>query len=232
MRKFFFGIVLVSFCFVQCAKTGEVINEPSFSLLKFTTFTVDTMRFKVMLNDKTITDSLLSPRSTYQATIPFIDSIAKLKIVDASNNNSILDSTIKLRIGSRTISLVQFVSGQKPTTAPVPIESPPAAGNHKIRFQYIQPVGTGRPFYDSIKCQIRREDNNTFIDTVVLKRFDITRYYELPKTVRLKIRLINTPGSSFPTTTAFSNSINEIEDFNTGVLYYRSGSGYTLERAY
>jgi hypothetical protein len=214
-----------------CSKSGQLIEEPSIGIIRFTTFTVDTLLFKVFLNDQLITDSLRSPRGAHTASIPFFDSLAKLKIVDA-NNNTILDSTIKLRIGSKTITLVQFVSGQKPAPAPTPAVAAPAPGNYKIRFQYLQPVSSGRPFYDSIKCQIRREDNGAFIDTVVLKKYDITRYYELPKSVRVKIRLINTPASSFPTTTAFSNAITEVEDFNTVSLYYRAGSGYTLERAY
>jgi hypothetical protein len=224
---------LISVVFIQCSKSGELINEPSYGIIKFTTFTIDTFRFKVKLNDQLITDSLLSPRGVYTATVPFIDTIGKLKITDAKNN-LILDSTINLKIGSRTISLVQFISGLKPTTPTLSLEAQPVNGFYKIRFQYAQPIGNVRPFYDSIKIQIRREDNNNFIDTIVLKKYGISRYYELPKTARVKVKLINPNGGTFPTTSAFSNAIADadIENFNTAILFYRSGSGYTLERAY
>lgn len=113
------------FFLAHCSDKGEAIVEPRLATYKFTTYTVDTFRFKITLNDEVLTDSLLSPIGSQKLIVKFIDSSRKLKIFNAKNNQLIIDSTIILKIGQSTISLVQFTSEQRPFIPTSPNEPPP-----------------------------------------------------------------------------------------------------------
>lgn len=180
--KVIMSLLLPVLLMTQCSKKGRVINEPRFGLYNFSTYTVDSFRFRVILNGETLTDSLLSPVGFFSRAISFFNTDGKLQIIDIKNNNQlVIDTTIELRTGSNTFSLVQLQEGQKPFIPPPPNEPPPAPGKYKVRFQYSSFIGDEnippQPFfYDSVRCYIRL--NGVNIDTVVLGKYELSPFYE------------------------------------------------------
>ena len=98
----------------SCAKKGDAILEEKVGSYNFTTYTVDTLRLRVTVNDQNLGDSLLSPVGSLRSNISFLDSVASLRVFNAETNELIIDTTIILRIGFSTISIVQLSSGQRP----------------------------------------------------------------------------------------------------------------------
>ncbi len=178
----FFLILTTSLFMVKCSKKGDSITEPRFGIYNFSTYTVDSFRFRVVLNGIVLTDSLLSRVGFFSTAVSFFDTKGRLQIIDAKNNNQlILDSVIKMQTGTSTFSLVQLVKGQKPYIPAPPYEPVPASGKYKVRFQYTPFIGEGnfppQPFfYDSVICYVRKNGIN--IDTVVLDKYETTFFYE------------------------------------------------------
>lgn len=167
--------------YAGCTFKSKAIAEPKFGIIDITTYTTDTFRLKVILNNKVLTDSLPSPRGNFSSIVSFFDSTANLLIINTKNNQVILDSVFKLRTGKTSISLVQFIHEQTPYVPQLPNEPPPLPGNYKIRFQYTPFRGDALSgpqdfFYDSVTCIIRK--NNVEIDTLVLEKYGLTPFYE------------------------------------------------------
>lgn len=177
--KTFVFILFASVLFLQCGKKTAIIVE-RYGTLEFTTYTVDTFRFRVLLDGRVLTDSLLSPLGTFNKVVNFVSTTGRLQIIDANNNDQlVLDSIIPLKIGRTIISVVQFQSHQKPTTPPpIPNEPLPANGKYKIRFQYIRPKISSVPYYDSVRFILRKDGIN--IDTLTLKKLQTSKFYEVP----------------------------------------------------
>ena len=80
-------IILLGFIaslLVSCSKEEYIVQLPV-GLFTFTTFTQDTFRFKVEVNDALVTDSLLSPTFSLTSRINLPDSMTKLKVTDLKN---------------------------------------------------------------------------------------------------------------------------------------------------
>jgi hypothetical protein len=185
MRKYlsvFIPVFIIAVSMVQCKKNGTAIIEPKFGIYNFSTYTIDTFRFRIILNDINITDSLVSPVGNFSKIVSFFNTVGRLQIIDAKNNNQlVLDTLITMKTGTNNFSLVQFLHGQKPYIPATPSEPVPAIGNYKIRFLYTPFIGDNnfppQPFfYDSVMCYIRK--NGFDIDTVVLKKYEATPFYE------------------------------------------------------
>jgi hypothetical protein len=178
----FILFLISAVCLVQCSKNGTSIIEPKFGIYNFSTYTVDSFRFRIVLNGVTLTDSLLSPSGFFSKTVSFFTTEGRLQIIDAKNNNQlVLDSAIKMQTGTSNFSLVQLQKGQKPYIPAPPNEPLPAPGKYKVRFLYTSFIGDAnflpQPFfYDSVKCYIRL--NGVNIDTVVLQKYGVTSFYE------------------------------------------------------
>lgn len=180
----FTALVFSAFTLTLCTNKGDQIIEPDFGTYRFTTYTVDTFRFRISLNGEILTDSLMSPQGAFSRIISFFKSRREVRLVIAElahNNQVILDSVIELSTGINNISIVQFEKGKKPTLPQLPNEPAPAPGNYKVRFQYTPfPGEAGSPpqpfFYDSIRCILRK--NGTNIDTFVLEKFQTSLFYE------------------------------------------------------
>jgi hypothetical protein len=167
--------------FVGCTYKSKAIVDPKFGNYNFTTYTIDTFRLKVILNNSVLTDSLPSPWGNFSKSVSFFDSAAHLLIINTANNQIIADSVFKLRTGDNNISIVQFIPHQTPYILPKPDEQAPPAGSYKIRFQYTpfrgDALNSPQPFfYDSVTCIVKK--NGVEIDTVVLKHYDVTPYYQ------------------------------------------------------
>lgn len=185
MRKYIriFTLLSLSVIFLMsCSRKGRIITEPDFGIYNFTTYTIDSFRFRIILNGTTLTDSLWAPVGFFSRSVSFFETGGRLQVVDARNNNQlVLDTVITLKTGVNFYSLLQLFPGQKPFIPPLPTEPAPSAGNYKVRFQYTPFIGAaGFPaqpfFYDSVLCYVRR--NGVEIDTVLLRKYDITPYYE------------------------------------------------------
>ncbi len=182
--KVFITVLVIIIFMTQCSKNGAPIIEPKFGIYNFSTYTVDSFRFRVILNGEILTDSLRSRVGFFSRAVSFFNTDGRLQIIDAkSNEQLILDTLIQMRTGTSTFSLVQLEQGQKPFIPPPPNEAAPAPGTFKVRFQYTPFVGDGsvspQPFfYDSVKCFIRKNGIN--MDTVVLSKYEMTSFYEAP----------------------------------------------------
>jgi hypothetical protein len=241
MRKYLpcFIIALVVTSFIHCSKKGEPITEARFGTYKFTTFTIDTFRFKVVLNNEVLTDSLLTPQNIFSKSVGFFQPEGSLKIFNANTNQLILDSAITMKTGTTTFSLVQFISGDKPVVPQLPAEAPPAAGNYKARFQYVAPVNPIVPFYDSIKFFVRIQDATApggyrTLDSAVLRKGGITKYYEAPSNLRFRIRITN-PLTNVQITSPNQNVIsldNPPTGFNTAIVRGTNTTSSTTQGPY
>lgn len=169
---------------VQCSKKGDRITEPRFGVYNFSTYTVDSFRFRIVLNGKVLTDSLLSRVGFFSTAVSFYESNGRLQIIDAKNNDQLmLDTAIQMQTGTNSFSLVQLLKGQKPYIPAQPNEPFPAPGHYKVRFQYTSFIGEGSfpPqsfYYDSVRCYVRKNGIN--IDTIVLDKYGMTPFYEAP----------------------------------------------------
>jgi hypothetical protein len=235
IRFLLFCITLIV-VFSQCSKKGDAITEPKIGNYKFTTYTIDTLRFKIVMNDINLGDSLLSPVGTLSANVSFTDTVGNLKIYNAETNQLYIDTTIKLRIGFTTISIVQLTAGQAPFIVPIPNEPPPAAGNYKVRFQYNMPLNNTVPFFDSVQCFIKLSGVVDPVDTIILHQNELSSFYESTLGVNFKMELRNpATGDVIDNNTNNLNSTG-FTDFNTASLYGTAPGGvaynFTLQRIY
>jgi hypothetical protein len=98
MKRIIYTLLCTSCLFAAaCLKQGSPIAEPKFGIYKFTTFTVDTFRFKVIINGETITDSLLSPQGVVNKSVAFYEPAGNIKIIDTKTNAVILDSSVTMK---------------------------------------------------------------------------------------------------------------------------------------
>jgi hypothetical protein len=211
----FFSTVFFICSLLGCKKETAIV-QPPLGRYTFSTFTVDTFRFKVFVNDFLATDSLLSPVSSFSSVIEITDPVLRIRMADAKTNTTYVDTTLEPIIGAANFAIVQFTSGEFPSLPPPPKEPPPAAGNAKVRFQYLRPTNPIVPFFDSIKCLIRRNISGAVpIDTVVLNRLGLTPFYEAPAGVRYSIvildpktgQIIHNGSSASFNTSSFSNFV-------------------------
>lgn len=237
---FFVFASFAIFLFTRCTSKGDSITEPKFGTFKFTTYTIDTFRFKVILNGEVLTDSLLSPQSSFSRIVSFFKSTARLLILDAENQSQvILDSVIQMKIGNTNISIVQFGHNEKPSPPPLFNEPLPAEGNYKVRFQYIRPSSPAVPFFDSIRCIIKK--NGVEIDRIVLEKYESSPFYEaISATDQFTMSLEN------PAITGSNNvidpilqNIGDLTGLNTAIVFGTSSTtnpnnpyNYTLKYAY
>jgi hypothetical protein len=180
----------------SCMKKGEPVVEAKYGTYKFTTYTVDTFRFRVILNGEVLTDSLLTPQSSFTKQVAFFDAKGLLRIIDAKTGQPIIDSSIQLKTGTTSIAIVQFAGGEKPFIPLLPNEGLPAANAYKIRFQYVPPINPLVPYFDSVKCFVRLQDASVpggfrILDSVILQKGGLTKYYEAAANLRFRIRLAN-----------------------------------------
>jgi hypothetical protein len=236
--KIFSYIFLSSILFLVvlsgCSKKGEVITELKVGSYNFTTFAIDTLRLKVVVNEQVLGDSLLTPVGSLRSNISFLDTMGTLKIYNADNDQLYIDTTIKFKIGFSTISIVQLYSGQTPFIVPIPNEPPPAPGDYKVRFQYIQPSNLSVPFFDSVQCIIRL--SGTPIDTIVLNKYQFSAFYEASLGSSFSMKVYDpSNGQIIDNTTTTLNS-SGFTDFNTAALFGTAPGGaaynFTLQRIY
>jgi len=229
MRKYLHVIMLLlitTIFIVQCTKKGTAIIEPRFGNYSFSTFTVDTFRFRIILDGVTLTDSLVSPIDFFSKYVNFLGTgEGRLQVIDAKNNDQlVLDTMINLQTGNNNFSIVQFITGQKPYIPGLPAnEPPPAAGNYKIRFQYLKGVaGFPEPNINPVKCIIT--NNNIPVDTTTLNLNGFTEFYEVSSTSNPRVILLRpSNGQLFKqnfTTTAIT-PINR-SGFNTVIMRGKS----------
>lgn len=213
-----FGLIL---SLAESCSKGERVIELPVGLFTFTTFTVDTFRFKVDLNDALVTDSLLSPIFSLTSRIALPDSMKKLTVTDFKTNQVYIDTVIRSYIGANNVSIVQFASGVKPALAPIPNEPPPAPGNSKVRFTYIQPISPAVPFFDSIQCLIRNNSLGSIpFDTIVLRKFESSEFYETRIGSRFTMIIYNpADGSLIHNGSSASLNTSILSGFNTAVFF-------------
>lgn len=223
--------IFITAGFSHCSKKGEVIVEPSLANYTFTTYTVDTFRFKVFINGNLLTDSLLSPASSVSKDVFLTDINGQLKIIDAKTNQTYIDTTIQLKTGRSNITVLQLIAGQKPALPPTPNEPPPGTGKYKLRIQYLQATPTTPFFYDSIKCIIRK--GGITIDSVVLARFALSPYYELANSLSNDFTLrVYDPVTGAPIDVSMNSIGGNYSGFNTARIYGTSATNYLIGRIY
>ena len=221
--------ILTLSIFIGCKK-GEPINQANLAAYKFTTYTIDTFQLKIIFNGNVLTDTLRTPVGVANFTIPFIDTIGTLKVVDAISGQHYIDTILALKPGSTTISIVQFASGDDLILPSIPNEPAPAPGNYKVRFQYTQP-SPGVTFVDSIQCVIRL--GGVAVDTVVLSQYETTSFYEAALGANYSMKIFDAyTGLQIDANTNNLNSNNGFTDFNTAIIYASSPTNYLLKRIY
>jgi hypothetical protein len=230
----FLSSILLLIVLSGCSKKGEAITELKVGSYNFTTFTIDTLRLKVVVNDQVLGDSLLTPVGSLRSNITFLDTVGTFKLFNADNGQLYIDTTIKLKIGFSTISIIQLNSGQIPFIVPLPNEPAPAPGNFKVRFQYIQPSNSSVPFFDSVQCVIRL--SGTLLDTIILNKYQTSEFYEAPLGSSFSMKVIDpSNGQVIDNTTTTLNS-SGFSDFNTAALFGTAPGGvaynFTLQRIY
>jgi hypothetical protein len=237
MNKYrIFSLVLITgiLFLASCAKKGEALMEEKVGSYNFTTYTVDTLRLRVTVNDKNLGDSLLSPVGSLRSNISFLDSVASLKVYNAETNELFIDTTIILRIGFSTISIVQLNSGQRPFIPPSPNEPPPAAGNYKVRFQYVAPANSSVPFFDSVQCIVQL--SSVPVDTIVLSQYELSDFYEAPLGTSFRMKVYNAETLDIIDNTTTTLNSSGFNDFNTAALFGTAPGGvaynFTLQRIY
>lgn len=222
--------------FVSCSKKGVAIDEAKIGSYKFTTYTIDTMRFRVVINDVDMGDSLLSPVGLLNTNVSFFDSVGTLKIFNAETNELFIDTSIRMQIGFSTISIVQLTSGQQPFIVPIPNEPPPAEGNYKVRFQYNEPVNSSVPFFDSIQCIIKLSGVLEPVDTIVLLKNGLSSFYESTLGVNFKMELRNPENNDVIDNNTNNLSSTGFTDFNTATVFGSAPGGvaynFFLQRIY
>jgi hypothetical protein len=234
--KFLVLACFAIFLLTRCTSKADSITEPKFGTFTFTTYTVDTFRFRVILNGEVLTDSLLSPQSSFSKIISFFNSTARLLILDADNHGQvILDSIIQMKIGNTTIPIVQFGHSQKPSLPPVSNEPAPAEGSYKMRFQYIQPIASTVPFFDSIQCIVREGGNP--VDTIILEQNELSPFYEGKTNISSFTLKLEKPDGTTLHTAAINGIGSNFTGLNTAVFYGSEGSGspnyrFTLKYVY
>ena len=234
------GFLLLSISFIlslaQCSKEGNPIMEPKIGSYKFTTYTIDTFRFRVVVDNVSVGDSLLAPVGILNSNISFVDTVGKLKIYNAETNELLIDTTISLKIGFTTISIVQLTTGEKPFIVPIPNEVLPAAGNYKVRFQYNRPANASVPFFDSIRCIIKLNGVVEPVDTIILHPFELSSFYEAAFGVNFKMALYNPENNDVIDLSTNNLTSTGFADFNTGSLFGTAPGGaaynFTLQRIY
>ncbi|MCP9751970.1 hypothetical protein [Ferruginibacter sp. HRS2-29] len=232
-RRFRIILLLVSLgllFFEGCSKKGDPIVEPFSGRYKFTAFTIDSFRFRIVVDGQLVTDSLKSGKEFTQNFTFVEDTSATLKVYNAITGQLYVDSTMGLSIGSHIIPIVQLSAGTQPVVPGVPDETPPLAGNSKIRFQYVrpQPIATlpsaTLQFYDSIKCIIRKNvpgaGGGVSYDTVVLHQNEVTKFYEarIGATYNIEVRDALTD-FVYNNGTGVSINTTVLPALNTAILY-------------
>ena len=215
----------------SCTEKGDQINDPDLAVMKFTTYTIDTLRLSVTLNGEKLTDSLITPQGVFIKEIEFLESNATLLIKNAVTGAIYIDSIITLLPGPQTISLVQFAPGIAPAIPLPPSEPGPVPGNYKCRFQYSAPSSETVPFLDSVLCVLRL--TGTPVDTFILSKYQFSNYYEANIGSNFSM-IIYDPVSLtvLDNTTNSLNSSNGFTSFNTARLYAASPTNYLLQRIY
>jgi hypothetical protein len=218
--------------FIGCKK-GEPIEQPNRTTYKFTTYTLDTFQFKIVLNGVVLTDTLRSPISVANFSILFSnnDTIGSLQILNAISGQLYIDTTLTLEPIATTISIVQFDAGGPIQLAPIPNEPAPGTGNYKIRFQF-RPPNPGFVFLDSIKCVLRL--SGAPIDTIVLSQYEYSRFYESTLGENYNMIIYDASNNNLvDNTTNTPNSVNlGFTDFNTMRVYGISNTNYLIQRIY
>lgn len=219
--------------FIGCKK-GEPIEQPNRTTYKFTTYTIDTFQFRIVLNGVVLTDTLRSPISVANFSILFSnnDTIGSLQILNAISGQLYIDTTLALFPSATTISIVQFDPGGIIELAPIPNEPPPVVGNYKIRYQF-RPPNSGIVFLDSIKCVIQTS-TNIVIDTITLSQFEFSNFYETQLNTNYKMKIFDAYNDTLVDNT--TNTLNSVSlgftDFNTARVYATGNTSYILQRIY
>jgi len=225
--------ILTLTVFYGCKK-GEPIEQLNRTTYKFTTYTIDTFQFKIVINGVVLTDTLRSPISVANFAVPFSnnDTIGSLQILNAISGQLYIDTTLALYPSATTISIVQFDAGGIIELAPIPNEPPPSTGNYKIRYQF-RPPNSGIVFLDSIKCVIQTS-TNIVIDTIVLSQFEFSNFYETQLNTNYKMKIFDAYNDTLvDNTTNTLNSVNlGFTDFNTARVYAIGNTSYILQRIY
>ncbi len=235
IRSLLLSLTVILFV-TQCSKKGDAIVEAKIGSYKFTTYTIDTFRFRVVINNVNVGDSLLSPVGLLNTNVSFFDTVGTLKIYNAETNALYIDTVIKLKIGFSTISIVQLAAGEQPFIVPIPNDAPPAAGNYKVRFQYSMPANNTVPFFDSIQCIIKLNGVVDPVDTIILHPYELSSFYEAALGTNFKMELRNPENNDVIDNNTNNLNSTGFTEFNTASMYGTGVGGvafnYTLQRIY
>lgn len=206
---FFYCALLSGWAWLTgCSKNERAIVEARFTNLEFKTFSTDTLQFKVVSNDITLTDSLFAPNKTQTVSVQYFDPEHRIQLFDVLTNRNYLDTVISYKSGFiNSITFFQPSAGADFIWIGPPVnESLPPADYAKISIRY-----THAALPDLLKVVVENNPSGTryvATDSFELKKNEFSRYFLAYNASIRKVRLKLYSTDSRRKTMAYAEDVN------------------------
>lgn len=174
---FFYCALLSGWAWLTgCSKHEQAIDEARFTTLDIKTFSIDTLRLKVLENETLLTDSLPAPDGAKNIAVQYYDFTHRIRLSDAFSNRLLLDTTIDYKPGfTNTLTFFQPAADANFIWIGPPVNEPqPPAGNFKIAVSYTH---AGLP--ELVKVVVKTKPASTYLatDSFELKKGEFSKYF-------------------------------------------------------
>lgn len=171
-----------------CSKNERAVVEARFTNLEFKTFSTDSLQFKVVSNDITLTDSLFAPNKTQTVSVQYFDPEHRIQLFDVLTNRTYLDTVISYKPGFiNSITFFQPSAGADFIWVGPPVnESLPLLDYAKISIRY-----THAALPDLLKVVVENNPGAGYqaTDSFELKKNEFSRYFLAYNKSSRKVRL-------------------------------------------
>ena len=172
-----------------CSKNEHPITEARFTNLDFKTFSTDALQLKVLVNETTLTDSLMAPDGAKTIAVQYFDPKHRIRLVDAFSDRVWLDTVINYKPGFvNALTFYQpFADANFTWIGPPVNEQLPADGFAKISIRYTHTV-----LPDLLKVVVENNTSGTAYsatDSFELQKNEFSKYFLGYNTTSRKVRL-------------------------------------------
>jgi hypothetical protein len=231
-RNFFFAIALVYGIgsIVSCSRESPVV-EKKFTNIELSAFTVHPYRFRVSLYNEVVTDSLMTPEGRLTKGIFFTDYSQRIKVYNTSDETLLIDTPYTLNVGKLNVFTIYQTQADSPPfyLKPSPSEPLPAPGKTKLSL-----ICSGdERLTDSIRVivEIQTASLPKPKDTVVLKKDNFSKYFEVSNSLDTRVYINKYPGNQALGNKLFR--VNELNaDFTICRLLYQGSSTLISNKLY